>query len=235
MKDRFGEALVLGNLGYSYVLLGLPDLGLAVLEQASTIAEAIGARQQQAYNQLNLGLAHIRSGEAQFAKGVLEHSIPELEILGDVFGQATNLTYLALALEQSGELDHAAKRFEEARGILNQIGARGYANDALSGLARCLYGQGKTDEAQEQIGNLWQDLKAQGVQGMEFSTLAYHSCAEIFFALGESKRAGDAIEAGYWDLMDRAERISDLDWLKSYLQNVLEHRTIIEMWQRLNR
>ncbi len=61
---------------------------------------------------------------------------------------------------------------------------------------------------------------------------AYLSCAEIFEALGEREEARRSVEAGYQELQERAGKISDPEWRKSYLENVPEHRTITETWER---
>jgi len=36
-------------------------------------------------------------------------------------------------------------------------------------------------------------------------------------------------------LMERADKISDPDWRKSFLENVPEHLALIEMWEGLSR
>jgi len=41
------------------------------------------------------------------------------------------------------------------------------------------------------------------------------------------------VEAGYRELTARAEKISNAEWRKSFLENVPEHRTIVEMWERM--
>lgn len=44
-----------------------------------------------------------------------------------------------------------------------------------------------------------------------------------------------ALETGYREWMTRAEKIGDPDWRKSFLENVSEHRAIVEMWERTSR
>jgi hypothetical protein len=44
----------------------------------------------------------------------------------------------------------------------------------------------------------------------------------------------EVIEAGYTDLMEQAGKISNIEWRKSFLENVAENRTIVERWKRLN-
>jgi hypothetical protein len=66
---------------------------------------------------------------------------------------------------------------------------------------------------------------------MEFPILAYQTCADLFAAVGDVERSRVAIEKGYRELLDRAERIGDPAWRFSFLENVPEHRTITERWR----
>jgi hypothetical protein len=66
---------------------------------------------------------------------------------------------------------------------------------------------------------------------MEFPVLAYQTCADLFAAVGDAERSQTAIEKGYGELLDRAERIGDEAWRSAFLENVPEHRSIIEKWR----
>ena len=233
LGDRFGESISLGNLGYDFVLLGLPNHGPTVLERAIQLGAEIGARREVAYYRLNLGLACWRAGELSRARQLLEETTPELEAVSDRFGRGCGLEYLALVLEQSGDINGAMWNFSEAREVLSAIGAIGYAADALAGLARCALAIGDIQEARQHAQQLWSHLNKQGSKGMEFAIRAYLTCAQIFSHSGETDLALQALEAGYHELMQRAGKISDLEWRKSFLENIPEHRAVTQMWQQV--
>lgn len=233
LGDRAAEANALLNLGYDHVLLGLYPSGRAALEQSLQIYQAIGNRRESAYAMLNLGLAHWRSGDGRTARRVLEQMQSELAAIGDSFARAAGLTYLALALEQSGNVPGAQRRFDQAQDIFQQLGVRGYAIDAWVGLARCALRQGSLDEARRLVTKVWDYLAQHGAQGMEFPVWAYQTCAEIFDALREPENLRAAVEVGYRELIERAEKISNIQWGRSFLENVPEHRALISMWDRL--
>jgi class 3 adenylate cyclase/predicted ATPase len=232
LGNRDEEAGGLGDLGYCYVGLGLYKMGRAALEQALQLAEATGNRRGVGYDLQNLGLAYFRSGDGRAARQVLERSLTELTAVGDAVGHAFSLGYLGLVLEHSGDIQGAARRFEEARRVLTSSGIGPIAVDALSGLARCALAQGRLEEARQHVHELWTYLRERGPKGMERPVWAYQSCAEVFEALGEQAEARRAVEAGHWELQELAGKISDPEWRKSFLENVPEHRAIIEMWER---
>jgi class 3 adenylate cyclase/tetratricopeptide (TPR) repeat protein len=234
LGDREREARSLGNFGYGLVILGMYKQARTYLERALQLDEAIGARRGRGYGLQNLGLCSYRAGDGRAARRLLEESLVELTAVGDAFGRAASLMYLALVLEQAGDLAGAARRFEEAKSVLRERSGRAWAMDALAGVARCALGQGHMDEARGHITELWTYLSATGPKGMEQPVWAYLTCADVFDALGQREQAREAIEAGHQELMDRAEKITNPEWRKPFLENVPEHRTIVEMWEKAN-
>ncbi len=233
LGDRIGEAKGQGNLGYSYVQMGLYEMGRATLERALRLTQAIGARRDSAYNRLNLALAYMRLGDNRAAQDALEEALPELVAIEDVLGQAACRSYLALVLESCGDAEGAVQGFAAAEEVFTRTGACGFAIDALVGLARCALVQGKLEQARRHAMAVWDHLDEQGAKGLEFPILAYHVCAQAFDALGEPERARAAVEVGYRELMAHAAKISDVAWRDSFLENVPEHRAVIEKWHML--
>ena len=98
---------------------------------------------------------------------------------------------------------------------------------------RCALVLRDLDTARRYSAELWNYLRLHGTQGMEFPLRAYLTCAEAYTALGDSDIARKAIESGYNELIARAEKISKMEWGRSYLYNVPEHRAIIELWEQI--
>ena len=233
LGNRFGEAVGLANLGYNYILLGRLEPGRLALQRSIHLADAIGARRHGAYARLNLGLALWRSGENQAAQQALEKCAPDLTATGDAFGQAANLSYYALTLESSNDAAGAQGRFSEAREMFSRHGVFAYANDTLAGLARCALALGDLVTARKHALELWGYLTEHGSKGMEFPIRAYLTCGEIFQAIGELELARSAVEAGSLDLHERAGKINNPEWRNSFLENVPEHRKIIQLERQL--
>ncbi len=227
MGNLFGEGLGLGNLGYYYLLLGDYAKARATLEDALALTKRIGARRERLYTQLNLALACGRTGDATTARELLEEILPELATLGDAFAAASGKNYLGLVLEQCAEAPAAAAAFQEAHDLLAAIGARGPAMDALAGLVRCRMAKGLLDQVREGTDEIWSTLQ-QGLGGMEFPMLAYETCAAAFERLGETELGAAAARAGYLALVDQAAKIGDPEWRRSFMENIAEHRALVE-------
>lgn len=137
---------------------------------------------------------------------------------------------------QLGQLRHSMAVLEgqRARAALLKLGGHGVAAEALAGMARCAFAQGDLEGAKRHASELWAHLQIQGSKAtMEMPALTYQTCADIFDALGEPELARAALEAGHRDVMGRAEKISDPEWRKSFLENIPEHRALVDLWERM--
>lgn len=229
LRNLTGEVVGLANIGYIYIMLGLPEVGRAKLERSLELAEMTGNRHTSALNRLNLGLAYYRSADYQVARESMETALLAFSEIGDIFLQGFCYSYLGHVLEKIGDVIGAMRSFENARHLFDQVGTRGYACDALAGLARCLLAQGQIAEALQHTSEVWNYLQTSS-QGMEFPILAYQTCVDVFNQSGDSEKAAQALQAGFSTLMDRADKISDSTLRKSFLENVPEHRAMMEKW-----
>jgi class 3 adenylate cyclase/predicted ATPase len=233
LGDRAIQANALVNLGYTYMQLGMYEAGRTTLQQALHLYETIGARRELAYARLNLGLIYWRSAELDTALDLLQSMQAELAAVGDTFAEASRQFYQALVLEQLNEMHDARQQYEIARAIYAEAGTLGNAADALAGLVRCNLALHAHDTAQRNMAELWNFLRRRDTQGMEFPLRAYLTCAEASMILGDNDSAREAIEAGYQELIARAEKISRMEWGRSFLFNVPEHRALIDLREQI--
>ena len=231
LNDRGSQANPLLNLGYNYLCLGLYEEARAATEEALSLLRSFGAQREMAYAQLNLGMIHWRNDQFPAALQILKTAQQTLAGLDDRFGQAAALCYLALILEDSAAPLEARHNYEAARHIHLASGARGAAADALAGLTRCAWQLNDEEATRHYATELWNYLRLKGTPGMELPLRAYLTCAQVFSALGEDDTARQATEAGYQELITRSEKISRLEWGRSYLANIPEHRALIELWE----
>ena len=232
-RDRVGEAHGLTNLAYNQLSLGLYEAAQAAIVQALQLTMSMGARRLSAYNRLNLGLAQTRLGRPVDARQEIEASRPVMEGVEDNFGLSVSYTYLGLALEAGELTDQAAAAYETAAGLLRQAGAAGFAVDASAGRCRCALMQGDRSLAERLADEVWDYLRQSGASGLEFPLLAFESCARVFEASGNEVALRASIEAGYRELVERAQKISDSEWRDSFLHNVPEHRALGKRWEQL--
>ena len=228
LSNLYGETIGLLNLGYYYILLGMYEQGVPVLEQALQRAEAISSRQNIDLVRINLSLAYWRMGRSHESQDLLRQINLEMIEESDTFYRAISASYLGLVLEHTGEIGEACRHFGYAASQLRPMKMMGYLHDALAGQARCAIALGSMGEAAEFAEEVWGYLCSEKGNGMEFPHLAYLTCAGVFTSLGDPQRARAAIIQGCQDLSERAARISDPEWRRSLLENVPENRKLLE-------
>ncbi len=233
LGNRAQEGGGLTNLGVAYLGLGMFKQARVTLEQALQISEALGSRRMRAYDLLNLAGVYWLSGDNRTALRLVEQALEEMKASGDQSGRGVALEGWGLGLEGSGDAAGAARRFAEAKEIFMSLGALPAACEVSAGLARCALAQGQLDEARHHSTEVWNYLQEHGGVGMDTPVQVYQTCAEIFDALGDADTSRRAIETGYRELMQLAQKISPPEWRKSFLENNRFNCAMVEMWERL--
>jgi tetratricopeptide (TPR) repeat protein len=226
-----GRAAGLGNLGFNYVLLGMYPEGISSVEQAMKISLQIGYLAQVIHNRWNLSLANLRMGNPEAAVQSLKEV--DLDVVGRGFLETYHLFYSGLAREGVGDHKKAKANFEKSYEAFLNMDFKANASDSLAGISRCSLNLVQLDEAMQSAEELWSYLKKNGSSGMELPILSYLTCADVFREVEDTEKSAAATHEGYEVLMEMANKISDPDMRRSFLENVPEHRTMVEMWDRM--
>ena len=233
--DRWGEAGCFINVGYFYMLMGLYRLARTAMQQTVKLYEPMGICVGRAINLQNLGLTYSRLGEQDMARQWEEQALRELDAMTGVFAEAAACRlYLGHIFEQTRDFAESATYFRNARAEFEKVGEIGFMIDATAGMARCALAQKEFAKAREYAAEVSNHLREHGARGVEMPVLAYLSCAQVFDAHGDTEKSHATIEAGYRELIARADKISDAEWRKSFLENVAEHRAMIELYERVH-
>lgn len=232
LGNRIQEAMGLGNLGSSYVACGFYKQGRKLIEQAIKINQSLDARRSLAYDFINLGGVYLATGDLRKARKLLEEALLEISPTQDARGKTFGLNDLGYVLLAMDDAPSASRHFIEAHELALSHGLIALACEAKTGLAACAVMQGNLDEARKYISEAWNYLNEHGWVGMGSPGKVYLTCAETFDALGEAEDAHAVIESAHQALMDVADTKNITQWRQSFLENVPEHRALIEMWER---
>ena len=232
LGNRSMEAGGLGNLGASYSGMGLYKQARPIIEQARMIAETLGARRLLAYDSMNLGEICLATGDLRQARQFLEQALQEISPSQDIRGKIFALDSLGYILLAMGDAPGASRRFTEARELALSQGLVALVCESTTGLSACALLQGQLDEARKYVSEAWNHLKEHGWVGISNPGAVYRTCAEVLDALGEAENLQAVIESGHQALMEVADKINVPAWRQSFLENVPDHRAIMELWER---
>ncbi len=233
--DRGMQASVMTNLGVVYSGFGLFELARATQEQALVLHEAVGSRPGHAYSLMNLGWIHNQIGNWKLAQQLEEQTLAELNTIGDDWGRGCCLQILGEIAEYARQPREAAERYTAARLVFEQVGHRPRVTEMLAGLARCARMQGNLDEGSDLVGQVWEFLKTYGAAGMDWPARVYQTVGVILAEANRPAEAEAAIEAGYREMMEGVNRINNIEWRRSMLENISENRALDSMWQAIHK
>jgi tetratricopeptide (TPR) repeat protein len=152
------------------------------------------------------------------------------------YRKAGCLAYLGYFLESAGEWQRAAAYLKEAQEIFTPIGDKSLRLEQQVMEARCLAAVGRLEEAKQLAADAWSYIQQHGTVGTEIPSRVYRCMADVAAVIEVPGIASvrEVIEAGYLDLMERTEKISNAEWRKSFLENVAENQEILERWKKIN-
>ncbi|NTU82404.1 MAG: AAA family ATPase [Chloroflexales bacterium] len=220
------------NLALLYTTLGCYTEARTTLERGLDQAVLVGDPWIQAGTMRHLGLVHWSYGELGLATAHLDEALALLTHVGDAFGSATCHGYLGYVLEAAGDYVRAAEHLALACAGFAALGMEEDRCEAQAVEARVLLALARRDEARQRASEVWAWLRDHGVAGLPERSLVCLCLADVFAALGDPELPStEVIAMGYGDLMQRAAKISDPEWRRSFLENVPTNRDLVERWQ----
>jgi tetratricopeptide (TPR) repeat protein len=225
--DLRNAALMRTNLAYAYLELGASDRAEATLSASWGAAERIGLPAIAAYAKQNLGIALYHQDRLEEALDIERDALESLAGGHDLRNEGFCLIYLGQIHWGLGDRPAAAAALDRALETLAEIApARAYAEAILASQLRVI---GDRQRARELATSAAETLdRLGGIDQGEARVRLEHALA--LMGTGDADAAWRAIEIAYRRLMDRAEKISDEAWRRSFLENVPENRRTCQLW-----
>jgi tetratricopeptide (TPR) repeat protein len=234
--DRDREGWWLANIGLHLCQLGKYGEAIAAHEEGLAQADATGDRSSNLMQRWNLSYAYWASGEAVRARETGESVLRELQMEGggSLLAIATCLGHLGLILEGLGDPATARAYLSEARQIYAEHATGGQRMEVQAVEARCALAIGRTDEARRLAVEVWEHLRDNGVAMIDYPSRVYTCVADVMAGLEPPEVSPrDALEAGHLVLLRNAEKISDPEWRRSFLENEVANVQLLERWSAL--
>jgi DNA-binding SARP family transcriptional activator/tetratricopeptide (TPR) repeat protein len=231
--DRALQSRHLANVGFAYWQLGLYDDARAAHEAGLALAEAVGDRYWQITHWFDLSYVFWCSGDRERAEALGQRALHELRRAANrSLGLATCLGYLGLIHEDAGDYAGAAAYLVESRILFARAGLNGPSKEVQAVEARCVLALGRREEARQLATEVWAHLRANGTSTIDFPSRVYVCLADVVSQVETPGiSAHEVIEAGYRELMRRADLIRDPEWRRSFLENELSNRALLARWR----
>jgi tetratricopeptide (TPR) repeat protein len=213
------------NVAAVYLEMGAAEPALAALDSALVAAERSGARYTLGLAQLNRGIALTRLARIDEAVGVLGEARAEMERQGDRRLVASASCALAEALCDARLLAEAEA--EARRAVAAAAGLASSSAAALATLAFVLLA--RNDASAALVTAREADVQRATTTMEERELLLDLVLAEAELEVGDAGSARDRLTRVAAELRARAERIQAPTLRQAFLQNVPEHRRLLEL------
>jgi len=224
---RQGEGRVFNNLAILYRNLGDYVKSLSCLDQGLHICREIGHLEGELSMQNDRCLLLHYLGDDQASQDLVQRTLPLVRELGHPYMEGYYLIYLGHALAGLGNLVEAADAYQRSLTVRREVNQLHLAIESLAGLARVSLAQGDLAQAQDRIEEILRYLEDHTVEGMEEPFLVYWTCYQVLRA-SQDPRAQAILDAARRLLQERAARITDEELRRSFLENVVLHRHILD-------
>jgi tetratricopeptide (TPR) repeat protein len=235
--NRLDEMWALSALTNRYMQLGcLGDLS-EVLREAVEMSRDIESVRLETGFRFSLCLIDWLQGDAPralaFAEQILEIArewIPKGKIFR--WWEPKILAYHGLFLADMGRPEHAVDAFTQAIEISREIAYYQGLSVALAGLARLALVRGETTQAMAYSEEILLILERETRLTDETFIVFWLSltCYRVLQASSDP-RVGDVLDKAYHGLQERAAKIDDERFRRSFLENLPWHREIIALWE----
>lgn len=225
--NRAIEANVVNNLGAMYHALGYLDEAESYHATALRQAQLLNSKLVESMANGNLSLVLQDKGEFEKAE-LYSRSAQQIDQeINDKHGEGYSLTSLAYALASQARFQEAEEAHNKAFNLRQTLGLDALTIDNLAGLAFITLKQGHDEKAQHYAEQVMQWIEQHGVDGIEYPIRAYLTVSTVFDSAGKKEEARAILEEAHTYLLEKAEKISDLDARRSFLENVPLHKELM--------
>ncbi len=246
LADYRRAAEIWATLGHTHrqgLMLGLitnVQLSVGQLAEARQSAERAleylqgGDLWRQAGVLNNLGLILREMGLRQDVQTYYERALALMKATKDPRGIGIVLINLGALQTDQGHYAEALPYLQQALELISQAGTKGLEVELFSEIGRAHWGQGELPLA---LGNSERAVRLieerHGFPTDEYRF--YYTHSQILHACGQTDQARVYLQKACEDVQRIAAQLHDEELKKSFLENILIHREIIQAWQALQR
>jgi len=229
--DRYGQGLLLTNLGWCAGMQGDYKAAQKHLEQSLVIAREVGNAYQEAYTLINLSSITGIQGEASAAINYANQAYEMSLKIGERSGEAWSYLNLGHAFLLTGEFEKAQSAYKNSIAIRNELEQLGLAMEPTAGLIQVALSTNNLRTAIQYTEFVLDYLETGGTfEGAEEPLRIYLAC---FNALEKIKdpRSHNVLQRAIHLLDAQVSMLSDEGSRHMYVQNVPWRQAIKDAWE----
>ena len=197
-----------------------------------SLARDIGAQPLEGRALVSLGCMSHALGESEQALPYIRQALALARESGEPYLEAYVLTALGHCRGSLGELKEAKAAYQEALSLRWEMAQFNEATEAQAGLARVCLAAGDLAGAMGYVEDILSHLERGTLEGTEQPLLVYLTCYQVLQEAGDV-RAPAVLEEGYLLLQEIADKFTDPELRRSFLENVAAHRELAQEYEQV--
>ena len=228
MGDRTLEGATLMNLGNVYKTVGMYKLAQGHFLQARNISREVGDLQREGLALFNLGFAYLEQKAYQQANKWLQQSLTLFQSLVHPLLQGVTLNKLGHTAMGQRLYTTAHNFYQQALAMNETIGGADFVIETHIGLAYLALLQNQLQTAQQYMEKVLTRLNTPKLNQNIVAMTTVYLWGYLVLRVLADEQANFMLQAGYDWVHTRATQLTDETWQHSYLENVPEHRLIMQ-------
>lgn len=233
LDDQYQRSLVHHSMGVLLANVGEYAAAHTQYLRSLEIDHELGDRAGMAWTQNNLGLLYNQLGDAKTALAYHKEALRSSKEHGARTVQGIAYLGIGQDLYALGNLEAAREAYQSALVIQRQLGQSIRAIEAQSGLARTLLALRQRSEALALVNEVLDYLATKTLQGARQPFLVYRDIYRVLVENDDS-RAPWVLREAYLHLQQQSDKITDIAWRTSFLQNIQANHAIMVEYHSLH-
>jgi predicted ATPase/class 3 adenylate cyclase len=229
--DRYGEGVIVANLGWCAGMQGDFKAARTYFEQSLSIAREVGNSYQETYTLINLSAATGTQREALAALQYASQAYAMSRKIKDLSGQAWASLYLGHAYLLTNEFEKAEQAYHESILVRKELEQPGLAMEPMAGLIQVALNTNDLKSALQYTEDILAHLAGGGtLEGTEEPLRIYLACYTAF-ERSNDPRSRDVLQTAVHLLNAQVSKFPDESARRMYVENVPWRLSIQNAWE----
>jgi tetratricopeptide (TPR) repeat protein len=223
--DRYGQGILLGNLGWASGMQGDLEAARLFHSQSLAISREVGNLYSEAYSLINMSAVALIQGDAETAMAASRQAYDLGLRIGDRTGQSWALLNQGHALMQTGEYEQARDCFERCVQLRLDLDQPGFELEPMAGLTQVALQMDDLETAMKGVEHILSQISGgRNLRQVEEPMRVYFACYQALSRTGDPRSYSvlkDAVEllgkqlSSFRDDAARSRFVESVPWRRA--------------------